>query len=113
VLLALRRTGCRPKELRSLTWDQVNLDEGLWVIPKHKTVTMQRVPRPRIIPLPPDIWKLCRWLKARAVAGTTHVFLNTYGNAEGTDKQARPNQAATATLERHLRRRKAGAAGSQ
>lgn len=86
VLLSLRKTGCRPKELRSLTWDQVNLDDGLWVIPKHKTVTMQRVPRPRIIPLPPDIWKLCRWLKARAVAGATHVFLNTYGNPYSKDR---------------------------
>jgi integrase len=86
VLLALRRTGCRPKELRNLTWDQVDLNEGFWIIPKHKTVSMQRVPRPRIIPLAPDIWRLCRWLAKRAVTGSSHVFVNMFKRPYSKDR---------------------------
>lgn len=77
VLIALRHTGCRPKELRTLTWDMVDLDERLWIIPKHKTITTQSQPRPRIVPLPTCVWKLCRWLHQRRPQDSPFVFLNT------------------------------------
>lgn len=77
VLLTLRYTGCRPKELRTLTWDMVDLAEGMWIIPKHKTITTQRMPRPRIVPLPTCVWKLCRWLAQRRPNDSPFVFLNT------------------------------------
>ena len=55
VLISLRLTGCRPAEVRKLIWEWVDLDRALWIIPEHKTVTRQREPRPRIIPLPDPI----------------------------------------------------------
>jgi integrase len=78
-LVALRATGCRPGELRSLTWEMVSFEEGLWVIPKHKTITMQEQPAPRVIPLPIAILKLCRWLAGRQHGLGDYVFLNQRG----------------------------------
>ena len=59
--LALRRTGCRPGELRALQWQHVFLDDGVLILPRHNTVTRQKRPRPRIIALPPSV----RWLTKR------------------------------------------------
>ncbi len=78
-LLSLRLTGCRPGELRMLTWSMVDFDAALWVLPKHKTVTMQREPRPRIIPLPDTILKMCNWIVEDRVSPDEHVFLNAHG----------------------------------
>ncbi len=76
-LIALRMTGCRPGELRCLTWLMVDFEQGLWVIPQHKTITMQREPAPRIIPLPDSILRMCQWLANRQPhQPTDHVFLN-------------------------------------
>ena len=41
-LIALRLTGCRPGELRTLIWEWVDLDQGLWIIPEHKSITNLR-----------------------------------------------------------------------
>jgi integrase len=79
-LLALRLCGCRPGELRLLVFDEVFLDEGVLILPEHKTLTRQKHPRPRIIPLPLPILKLIRWLARRPHAGQDHVFVNTDGN---------------------------------
>lgn len=79
VLLGLRLTGCRPGELRQITWEMVDLDTGLWILPDHKTVTRQRQPRPRIIPLPPVVWRICRWLAKRPPSASGHVFVNMRG----------------------------------
>ncbi len=79
VLVALRLTGCRPKEIRTLTWEMVDLEQRLWVLPKHKTVTTQRRPKPRIIPLPHVVFQLTRWLYERKPEGEPHVFLNMRG----------------------------------
>ena len=62
VLIALRHSGCRPKEVRSLVWEWVDLENGFWVFPDHKAITQQRQPKPRIVPLPDTIWRLCRIL---------------------------------------------------
>ena len=78
-LLALRHTGCRPGEVRKLVWDWVDLENGLWVIPDHKTISQQRQPRPRIIPLSDRILKMCRWLAKKRHKPSGHVFLNAHG----------------------------------
>lgn len=51
-LLALRETGCRPKEVRELTWDNVDLEQGLWILNKHKTINRQRTPLSRVFLFP-------------------------------------------------------------
>ena len=78
-LIALRLTGCRPGELRSLIWEWVDLERGLWIIPEHKTITRQREPRPRIIPLPRTVLMMCRWLARKPHKPGDHVFLNRHG----------------------------------
>ena len=85
VLIALRFTGCRPVEIRTLVWDWVNLDDGFWILPDHKTITRQRNPQPRLIPLPDPVWKLCRVMKSRADGETEHVFLNGHDGAYSKD----------------------------
>jgi integrase len=79
LLLALRLCGCRPGELRQLIWDEVFLDEGVLIIPEHKTLTRQKHPRPRIIPLPDTLAKLLRWLARISNDPRDHVFLNSDG----------------------------------
>ncbi len=79
-LLTLRLCGCRPGELRNLIWGEVFLDEGVLIIPEHKTVTRQKHPRPRIIPLPHSLIQLLRWLARTPHGPQDHVFLNSDGN---------------------------------
>ena len=62
VITALRMTGCRPGEVRTLIWEWVDLESKLWIIPDHKTVTRQTNPQPRIIPLPDAIVEMCKLL---------------------------------------------------
>lgn len=38
VLLALRTTGCRPGEIRGLTWQMVDLDQRVWIIQDGSSV---------------------------------------------------------------------------
>jgi len=78
-LMGLRLTGCRPGELRSLIWEWVDLDQELWIIPEHKTITRQREPRPRMIPLSPKILRMCRRLAQKPHLPSDHVFLNKHG----------------------------------
>lgn len=78
-LIALRLTGCRPSEVSSLVWEWVDLDKGFWVIPNHKTVTQQKQPRPRVIPLPWQLLRLCRWLARQPHGPGDFVFLNKLG----------------------------------
>ena len=88
-LVALRQTGCRPGELRSLIWDWVDLEHSYWIFPDHKTITRQRQPKPRIIPLPPTVHKLCTWLARQPHRPTDHVFLNALGTPYGKDTFSR------------------------
>lgn len=78
-LVSARLTGCRPGELRSLIWEWVDLENGLWIFPDHKTITMQRNPRPRIVPLPTPVWKLCQLWHRTNPEPSSHVFLNMHG----------------------------------
>src|SRR5262249_11373925 len=79
LLLALRWTGARPGELRRLRWRHVFLDEGVLVLPEHKTVSRQQQPRPRFIVLPPPVLKLIQWLARPPHSEHDHVFRNTNG----------------------------------
>jgi integrase len=78
-LIALRLTGCRPGELSGLIWAWVDLAQGLWIIPEHKTITRQKHPKPRMIPLPPTVLRICRWLARNPHLPSDHVFLNKLG----------------------------------
>ncbi len=79
VLLALRMTGCRPGEIRSLIWEWVDLENHMWIFPDHKTITRQQQPRPRLVPLPDAIWKMCAMLAREPHDPSEHVFLNRRG----------------------------------
>jgi integrase len=60
-------------------WEWVDLGEELWIIPEHKTITRQRIPRPRMIPLPPRILRMCCRLARKPHLPGDHVFLNKHG----------------------------------
>ena len=79
VLWALRLTGCRPGEIRHLIWEWVDLETGFWVIPDHKTITQQRQPKPRIIPLPSPILAVCHFLSEEPHRSSDFVFTNAHG----------------------------------
>lgn len=79
VLMFLRYTGARPGEMASLTWDNVELAQGVIVLRQHKTSRTQRVPRPRVIQLVPSMVKLMKKIQLQQRPGTSHVFLTTHG----------------------------------
>ncbi|MEM6484383.1 MAG: site-specific integrase [Pseudomonadota bacterium] len=89
VLTALRHTGCRPGEVRSLIWDWVDLEKGIWTFPDHKTITQQRDPKPRCVPLPPEVLKLCLELAKKKHRAADHVFLNSKGKPYSKDNLCR------------------------
>ena len=105
-LIALRLTGCRPGELRSLVWEWVDLERGLWIIPEHKTITRQREPRPRIIPLPRAVLMMCKWLARTAHTPEDHVFLNRHGQPYTKD-------CLTTKMDRIRERAKVGVKGGE
>jgi integrase len=53
LLTFLRYTGARPGEASRLRWADVDLDEAVIRIKRHKTSKTQRVKKPRVIPLHP------------------------------------------------------------
>ena len=72
-LFALRQTGARPKELRTLTWEQVREDRlVLW---EHKTD--EATEAPRVIYLNEPMQKMMLVLRKRS--NSDHVFLNSRG----------------------------------
>jgi len=73
LLFALRQTGARPKEVRTLRWTQVRSDR--WVLEEHKTVAYTG--KPRVIFLTRPMQKLMAFLRHRATS--EYVFLNTRG----------------------------------
>lgn len=75
LLTALQETGARPGEIRKVTAANVNLDYGVWVLPKHKTVKKRK--RPRVIYLTPTMVELTRRLMTRYPDGP--LFRNRFG----------------------------------
>jgi integrase len=73
LLFALWSTGCRPKEARTLRWE--NVLEDRWVLPDHKTVHKTRTPR--VVYLNAAMRKLMKVVRRDAPGD--HVFTNTYG----------------------------------
>jgi integrase len=73
LMFSLRMTGCRPKEARTLRWEQVLEDR--WVLPQHKTV--HKTGQPRVVYLTPPMQKLMAVLRRQAKQD--HVFLNQRG----------------------------------
>ena len=74
-LVALQETGARPGEIRQVTAANVDLANGIWVLPKHKT--SKKTGRPRVIYLTPTIREMTKRLVARFPAGP--IFRNFYG----------------------------------
>ena len=70
LLFALWETGCRPKEARTLKWD--NVLEDRWVLPQHKTVRTSG--KPRIVYLTHPMRKLMAVL--RRASTSEYVYLN-------------------------------------
>jgi integrase len=68
-VLLLLATGCRKMELLAATWNEFDLDGGLWRIPAARTKTGES----RELPLPAQVVGWLEELKVRA-AGNVHVF---------------------------------------
>jgi integrase len=77
-LLMLRYTSARPGEIRNLVWTMIDWPNHRLVIPRHKTIRTQRIPRARIIPVPQFIEALLGWLQ-RKQGHQPYCFLNREG----------------------------------
>lgn len=78
VLLFFRLTGIRPGEFHRLSWEQVDFDNHVLVIRRHKSRRTAKVKKPRIIHLPPAAENLLRWRLVN-YGHTERVFLNGDG----------------------------------
>ena len=74
LLFFLRYTGARPGEMAALKWADVDLERQVIVLRKHKTVTMQRTPKPRIIQLVPQVVRLLIRIRSQQSTNAEHVF---------------------------------------
>jgi len=78
LMFALRLTGCRPKEARCLTWQQVHDDR--WILPQHKTVHKSH--KPRVVYLPAPMQRLMTVLRRATgvpLSSSQLVFTNGRG----------------------------------
>lgn len=74
-ILGMSMTGCRPGEVASVTRENVSLQHGVWILPKHKTA--KRTGRPRIVYLSPAALALTTRLMAKHPEGP--IFRNYRG----------------------------------
>jgi integrase len=81
VLIFLWFTGCRPSEAARLTWKDINFEQQMIILTKHKTARMQRPPKPRVIPLDPRVVRLLQSLARKS----DYVFLNHRGTPWNKD----------------------------
>jgi integrase len=65
VLIFLYFTGARPGEASGLCWSDIDLERRVIVLKEHKTIRLQRIPKPRIIPLHPVVLKLLISIRRR------------------------------------------------
>jgi len=83
-LLMLRYTSARPGEIRKLTWTMVDWPNHRLVITRHKTTRTQKVPKPRIIPIPLCIENLLRRLQKQQ-GDQPYCLLNSQGQPWSKD----------------------------
>lgn len=72
---AMTLTGCRPGEVARVTAAYFDEQDGVWVLPQHKTA--KKTGKPRIVYLPPEAVALTRELIAERPDGP--LFLNSRG----------------------------------
>lgn len=72
----LRWTGCRLSELCQATWDQFDLERGVWVIQRHKS--RKKTGKPKVVALVSDAVELLRSVAHVANPGD-RVFVNNCG----------------------------------
>lgn len=73
VLIFLRLTGCRLSELCGALWSDMNLEAGVWTIPKHKS--RKHTGKSKRVALVPDAVALLRAIGEHAGP----IFVNTRG----------------------------------
>ncbi len=64
---AMAETGCRPSEVARVTAADVNLELGIWVLPRHKTG--KKTGKPRVVYLTPTMLEMTRRLMAENPEG--------------------------------------------
>jgi integrase len=75
-LTAMQETGCRPGEVARVAPENINLDAGVWIFPKHKTRKKTGVAR--VVYLTPAMVELSKRLLAESKGGP--LFRNRDGN---------------------------------
>lgn len=83
-MLFMRHTGCRPVELRRLTWGQIDWDKRIAVQTEHKT-SKKSGGRPRVIHLTDDVIGILEAVRREqlTIDPDRHVFVNERSNKWG------------------------------
>ena len=71
VLMFLKFTGCRPKEMATIKWKDVRLEERKVVLAEHKTA--KKTGKPRVIPLVPALVKMLAWMRSHRQASCAGI----------------------------------------
>jgi len=78
ILVVLRYSPARPKAIRELTWDKVDWQNHLLVIPKPKKHRTAKIKKPWLIPIVPQVEAVLR-ARLRVRTDSPYVFLNEDG----------------------------------
>jgi integrase len=66
-VFAMQETGCRPSEIARVEAQHVDMEQGVWIFPKHKT--RKKTGKPRVVYLTPAMVALTRALLERHPTG--------------------------------------------
>ena len=83
ILFFLKVTGCRPGELCALTWNHIDWQRRVIVLPCHKTR------KPRVIALSQTAWKILLFLGRRTPEGLREHILILAESEQGAAKLSR------------------------
>lgn len=78
ILVVLRNTSSRPKVIRELTWDKVDWQNHLMIIPKPKKHRTAKIKKPWLIPIVPQVEAVLR-ARLRVRTDSPYVFVNEDG----------------------------------
>jgi len=71
VLIFLKMTGARPKEMATIKWKDVRLEQGRVVLAEHKNA--RKTGKPRVIPLVPPLVKMLVWMRSHRQASCAGI----------------------------------------
>lgn len=93
LLMCLRDSGPRPKELCSATWEEWLVRPDGWgviMLAAHRHKTGKKTGKARVIALPPRCAELIEWIRLLPGRHPTHIFTHRRGRGQAQEGEGSP-----------------------